>query len=108
VLVSWGDNSWGTDENIISVTGIGATFSLGNEVAFPGLGWGANTWNVGEWGSVNTGNQLVTGFSLSANLGQVEQTSSTGWGRTTWGSGIWNGYGTTLPIGVSATMAVGA
>jgi hypothetical protein len=104
---SWGDNSWGTDQNIISVSGIGATFSLGNEVAFPGSGWGANSWNVGEWGSVNTGNQLVTGFGLSANLGQVEQTSSTGWGRNTWGSDIWNGYGTTLPTGVSATMAVG-
>jgi hypothetical protein len=104
---SWGDNSWGTDQNIISVNGIGATFSLGNEVAFPGSGWGGNTWNVGEWGSVNTGNQLVTGFGLSANLGQVEQNSSTGWGRLTWGISVWNGYGTVIPSGVLATMAIG-
>ena len=43
-MASWGansggDNSWGTDENVISVDGIGATLSLGNEVAFPGSGW---------------------------------------------------------------------
>ena len=103
---SWGDNGWGTDQNDVSVNGLSATLTLGDEVAFPGLGWGANGWNVGEWGSVNTGNQLVTGFGLSANLGTVEQTSSTGWGRSTWGSDIWNGYGTTLPSGVAATLAL--
>jgi len=103
---SWGDNSWNTDVNNISVTGIGASFNLGSVAGYPGLGWGANTWNVGEWGSVNTGNQLVTGFSLSANLGQVEQTSSTGWGRLTWGTSVWNGYGTVIPAGNSMSMSL--
>ena len=103
---SWGDNSWGTDQNTISVSGIGATLTLGDEVAFPGQGWGANSWNVGEWGSVNTGNQLVTGFALSANLGTVEQFSSTGWGRDAWGTNVWNGYGTVIPTGVSGTVAL--
>ena len=53
---SWGDNGWGTDQNDVPVNGLSATLTLGDEVAFPGLGWGANGWNVGEWGSVNTGN----------------------------------------------------
>ena len=78
--LTWGNNSWGTDVNTISVSGEAATFSLGNVTGYPGLGWGANTWNVGEWGSVNTGNQLVTGLSMSMDIGQVDQTSSTGWG----------------------------
>ena len=103
---SWGDNSWNTDVNNISVTGIGASFTLGSVAGYPGLGWGANTWNVGEWGSVNTGNQLVTGFGLSANLGQVEQSSSTGWGRLTWGTSVWNGYGTVIPAGNSMSMSL--
>ena len=103
---AWGDNSWNSLIANVPVTGQLLTTVLGDEVAFPGLGWGANGWNVGEWGSVNTGNQLVTGFSLSANLGSVDQTSSTGWGRSTWGSDIWNGYGTTLPSGIAATLAL--
>jgi hypothetical protein len=103
---SWGDNSWNTDVNNISVTGIGASFTLGSVVGYPGLGWGANSWNVGEWGSVNTGNQLVTGFGLSANLGQVEQSSSTGWGRLTWGTSVWNGYGTVIPASNSMSMSL--
>ena len=104
--LTWGNNSWGTDVNTISVSGEAATFSLGNVSGYPGQGWGANTWNVGEWGSVNTGNQLVTGLSMSMDIGQVDQTSSTGWGRSSWGSNVWNGYGTVIPSGVSATMAL--
>ena len=105
--LTWSANSWGTDQNTISVSGISATLTLGDEVAFPGQGWGANSWNVGEWGSVNTGNQLVTGLALSASLGTVEQSSSTGWGRDAWGTNVWNGYGTVIPTGVSATMTTG-
>ena len=104
---SWGDNSWGTDLNNIPVTGQLLTTVLGDEVSFPGQGWGANSWSLGEWGSVNTGNQLVTGFSLSANLGTVDQTSSTGWGRNTWGSGIWNGFGDVILSGLAMTATVG-
>ena len=104
--LAWSQNAWQSTINNIPVSGIGATFSLGNEVAFPGSGWGANSWNVGEWGSVNTGNQLVTGFSLSANLGQVEQSSSTGWGRLTWGTSVWNGYGTVIPASNSMSMSL--
>jgi len=104
--LGWGDNAWNSLISNISVTGQELTTELGNEVAFPGQGWGANTWNVGEWGSVNTGNQLVTGLALSANLGTVEQFSSSGWGRDTWGSGIWNGFGTVLPAGQPMSMAV--
>ena len=102
----WSDNAWNSLISNISVTGQELTTELGNEVAFPGAGWGANTWNVGEWGSVNTGNQLVTGFAMSANLGQIDSFSSTGWGRDTWGSGIWNGFGTVLPLGQSMSMAL--
>ena len=104
---AWGDNSWNSLTSNIPVTGQLLTTVLGDEVAFPGLGWGANGWNVGEWGSVNTGNQLVTGFGLSANLGTVDQTSSTGWGRNTWGSGIWNGFGDVILSGLAMTANLG-
>ena len=104
--LGWGNNAWNSLISNIPVTGQALTTELGNEVAFPGAGWGANSWNVGEWGSVNTGNQLVTGFGLSASLGTPSTFASTGWGRSTWGSEIWNGFGTTLPSGVAATMAV--
>ncbi len=104
---AWGDNAWNSTTSNIPVTGQLLNTVLGDEVSFPGSGWGGNTWSIGEWGSVNTGNQLVTGFGLSANLGTVDQTSSTGWGRNTWGSNIWNGFGTVIPTGVSMSMSVG-
>ena len=104
---AWGDNSYNSLTSNIPVTGQLLTTVLGDEVTFPGQGWGGNTWNVGEWGSVNTGNQLVTGFGLSANLGTVEQTSSTGWGRSTWGSQVWNGFGDVILSGLSMTATVG-
>ena len=104
---AWGDNSYNSLTSNIPVTGQLLTTVLGDEVTFPGQGWGGNTWNVGEWGSVNTGNQLVTGFGLSANLGTVEQTSSTGWGRNTWGSQVWNGFGDVIINGLSMTATVG-
>ena len=103
---AWGDNSWNSITSNISVTGQLLNTVLGDEVSFPGQGWGGNTWSIGEWGSVNTGNQLVSGLSLSANVGQIEAFSSTGWGRDTWGSGIWNGFGTVLPSGQSMSMAL--
>ncbi len=104
---AWGDNSWNSTTSNIPVTGQLLNTVLGDEVSFPGQGWGGNTWSIGEWGSVNTGNQLVTGFGLSANLGTVDQTSSTGWGRNTWGSGIWNGFGDVILSGLSMTATVG-
>jgi len=104
---AYGDNSWNSITSNISVTGQSLTTALGDEVSFPGQGWGGNTWSLGEWGSVNTGNQLVTGFGLSANLGTVEQTSSTGWGRNTWGSQVWNGFGDVILSGLSMTATVG-
>ena len=103
---AWGNNSWNSITSNISVTGQLLTTVLGDEVSFPGQGWGGNTWSIGEWGSVNTGNQLVSGFGLSANMGQIDAFSSTGWGRDTWGSGIWNGFGTVLPTGQSMSMAI--
>ena len=104
---AWGDNSWNSTTSNIPVTGQLLNTVLGDEVSFPGQGWGGNTWSIGEWGSVNTGNQLVTGFGLSANLGTVDQTSSTGWGRNTWGSGIWNGFGDVILSGLSMTATLG-
>ena len=104
---AWGDNSWNSTTSNIPVTGQLLNTVLGDEVSFPGQGWGGNTWSIGEWGSVNTGNQLVTGFGLSANLGTVDQTSSTGWGRSTWGSQVWNGFGDVIPSGLSMTATVG-
>ena len=104
---AWGNNSWQSLTSNISPSGQLLSLSLGVvENVFPSAGWGGESWSEGEWGSVGTGNQIVTGFGLGIALGNVGQTSSTGWGRLTWGSDIWNGYGTTLPSGVAATMAL--
>ena len=104
---AWGDNAWNSLTSNIPVTGQSTSMSLGTlDAVFPSSGWGGESWSEGQWGSVGTGNRVVTEFGLGIALGNVDQTSSTGWGRLTWGSDIWNGYGTTLPSGVAATMAL--
>jgi hypothetical protein len=101
---AWGDNSWNTDLNTISVSGIPVSFDLGQANYTPISGWDAYSWGQGNWGEIPNSDIIVTGLSATFNLGEVTQTSSSGWGRSTWGSSIWNGYGTVLPTGVSANL----
>ena len=52
---TWSSNSWGSDNNIVSVTGIGATASLGNEsIAVDAI-------------------PIPTGIGMTASLGSVSQ-----------------------------------
>jgi hypothetical protein len=104
---AWGDNSWNTDLNTISVSGIPVSFDLGQANYTPISGWDAYSWGQGNWGEIPNSDIIVTGLSATFNLGEVTQASSSGWGRSTWGSSIWNGYGTVLPTGVSANFDIG-
>ena len=104
---AWGDNSWNTDLNTISVSGIPVSFDLGQANYTPISGWDAYSWGQGNWGEIPNSDIIVTGLSATFNLGEVTQVSSSGWGRSTWGSSIWNGYGTVLPTGVSANFDIG-
>ena len=65
----WSGNTWGSDNNINSVEGIGASFSLGGVTVDAELnsGWGRLTWGENAWGE--QGDVVLSGISMSASLG---------------------------------------
>ena len=90
---TWGTNRWGTTD----------AFSLG---------WGAKTWNQGEWGELNDITLTLTGVSSTSNVGSLTITSeiNTGWGQDGWGVENWGQSGLTvvIPTGVQATTGIGS
>jgi hypothetical protein len=126
---TWNANSWGTDVNTVSVSGIALSLSIGNTEAFHAEGWGANTWSFGNWGEVPNSDVLVTGVSastsisaanievfqefevsgiaLQTNIGNSDQQIlNNGWGIKSWGFGAWGLSGNTLLTGQSATVSL--
>ena len=108
---AWGDNSWASDQNTIDVNGISASFNLGNVLAYPSVGWGAQVWGNGEWGELFSPEVIPTGISLSADLGTPSITAevNVGWSAKTWGYGNWTTLSDTTaePSGNSLTTNQG-
>jgi len=130
---TWSSNSFGSDNNIISVTGIGATFSLGDEssqanadVIPTSLPITANQGNeniviattgdptgIGATFSLGTADAgpdaMVTGLdTVTASVGTLDAFNIEGWGRKTWNSFAWGITGTLEVSGESATANLGS
>ncbi len=67
----WSGNAWGSDNNINSVEGISASFSLGVVTVDAELnsGWGRLTWGENAWGE--QGDVVLSGISMSASIGSL-------------------------------------
>jgi len=65
----WSGNAWGSDNNIIPVSGISASFSIGTLTVDAELnaGWGRLTWGENAWGE--QGDVVLSGIAMSASLG---------------------------------------
>ena len=88
---NWSANLWGIEE----------TFALG---------WGAQAWNDGEWGSLNDITLTLTGVSSTSSIGSptISTEINTGWGQDTWGAENWGQSGITVALtGVEATTGIG-
>ena len=107
---TWGQGLWGEqDSNLIDLTGISASFSIGTAVAFSEQGWGRDDWGEEPWGESFDPVISVTGFGLTASLGDSEEFNETGWGRLTWGTADWDEAADELitPSGLEATSSLG-
>ena len=110
-VLQWGQNSWGSqDEAIVSLTGLSATASVGNPIAFHETGWGADTWGAEGWGGAES-IILLPGFSLtsSVNLPSENVFSKPGWGTLNWGQNGWGSVESAVfnITGLSAATALG-
>ena len=130
---TWSSNSFGSDNNIISVTGIGATFSLGDEssqanadVIPTSLSITANQGNeniviattgnpagIGATFSLGTADAgpdaMVTGLdTVTASVGTVDAYNLEGWGRQQWNTFAWGITGSLLTTGEQANANLGS
>ena len=131
---TWSSNSWGDVNNVIPVTGIGASASLGNETAQAnadvtptGIAMTASNGGVDDIVIATTGNPasilisanlgtadagpdaMVTGLSTaSMSLGTVDAFNLEGWGRQQWNTFAWGITGSLLTTGIAATANLGS
>jgi hypothetical protein len=98
---TWSQGLWGEqDSNLIDLTGVSASFSIGEVISFAEQGWGRDDWGTEPWGESFDPVIAVTGFSLTASLGTTTESNQTGWGRLSWGTADW-GEGRDETISVS-------
>ena len=107
---TWSQGLWGEqDSNLIDLTGVSASFSLGEIVTFAEQGWGRDDWGTEPWGESFDPVIAVSGFSLTASLGTTTESNQTGWGRLSWGTADWGeGRDETVSLtGIELTSSLG-
>jgi len=67
--VAWNENSWASNTLTITLTGVSATSSVGEIIAFPESGWGRQQWGNSGWGVEYS--VAPTGFGLTSSIGAV-------------------------------------
>jgi len=109
---TWGQGLWGEqDNNSAELTGLSATTSLGDLVAYAEQGWGRDAYGEEPWGDSYDPNIIIdTGFGLTSSLGTATVTTeiNAGWGSDAYGVENWGESGLTLeitaPDGLTASL----
>ena len=107
----WNNGSWGQiNDEIVFPTGVSATVSVGDAVAYSAQGWGRDSWSSEPWGESFDPVISVTGFGLTASLGTTTESNQTGWGRLSWNQADWGeGADETVSLtGLEATASPGS
>ena len=90
--LGWNQNSWGTIENDISISGLSATSNIGDVIFNFAKGWGGEFWGSTGWGTdIANATSAITGNSLTLAIGSNSVTNeiNKGWGAQAWASGSW-------------------
>ena len=103
--------SWGqaTDE-LVSLTGVSATVSIGDIISGSNTGWGRAGWSEEPYGESHNPVVTLEGLSATVSLGDAEAFNERGWGRLSWGQADWNeGRDETVSLtGIEATASLGS
>ena len=117
ITSGWGADAWNTGgswgqatDELVSVTGVSATVSVGDVVSGANQGWGRAGWSEEPYGESDNPVVTLTGFGLTASLGTSEEFNETGWGRLSWNQADWNeGADETVSLtGIEATASPGS
>lgn len=113
----WGVDAWGTGgswgettDEVVLLTGLSATSSVGSPISGAEQGWGRAEYGQEPWGESYSPVVPLTGLSLTSSLGDLAYAASTsGWGRLTWGDNDWSEAGITETLtGLGTTSSLGS
>ena len=109
---TWGQGLWGEqDSNLIDLTGISASFSIGTVVAFSEQGWGRDQWGARSWGNPS---QIVVpttpedDMTMSLNSVSITAEINAGWGAKNWGDNSWGVAANLIATGDAVTATLGS
>jgi len=117
ITSGWGADAWNTGgswgqatDELVSVTGVSATVSVGDVVSGANQGWGRAGWSEEPYGESDNPVITLTGFGLTASLGTSEEFNETGWGRLSWNQADWGeGADETVSLtGIELTSSPGS
>ena len=93
ITSGWGADAWNTGgswgqatDELVSLTGVSATTSIGDVISSANQGWGRAGWSEEPYGESNNPVVTLTSLSATTSLGDSESFNETGWGRLTWGT----------------------
>ena len=117
ITSGWGADLWNTGgswgqatDELVSLTGVSATFSLGELISGSNTGWGRDVWSEEPWGESFDPVVTLSGLSATISLGSPEEFNERGWGRLSWNQADWNeGADETVSVsGIEATASPGS
>ena len=112
----WGADDWNTGgswgqatDELVSLTGVSATTSIGDVTSGANQGWGRAGWSEEPYGESNNPVVTLTGQLSTVSLGTTTESNQTGWGRLSWGIADWGeGRDETVSLtGIELTSSLG-
>jgi len=112
----WGADDWNTGgswgqatDELVVLTGVSATTSIGDVISGANQGWGRAGWSEEPYGESNNPVVTLTGQSSTISLGTTTESNQTGWGRLSWGTADWGeGRDETVSLtGIELTSSLG-
>jgi len=117
ITSGWGADAWSTGgswgqatDELVSLTGVSATTSIGDVTSGANQGWGRAGWSEEPYGESDNPVITLTGFGLTTSLGTSEEFNETGWGRLSWNQADWGeGADETVSLtGIELTSSPGS
>ena len=112
----WGADDWNTGgswgqatDELVVLTGVSATTSIGDVTSGANQGWGRAGWSEEPYGESDNPVVTLTGQSSTISLGTTTESNQTGWGRLSWGIADWGeGRDETVSLtGIELTSSLG-
>jgi hypothetical protein len=107
ITTGWGAEAWDTggswgqaNDELVSLTGLSITASLGTPVASAQQGWGRDLWGEEPWGESFDPVVKPSGLGMTSASGSVSVSTeiNKGWGQDEWGEENWGQSGFTFEL----------